>query len=186
LIEKFLAIERFLDKYPIYQGQFTFVQIGAPSRSLLKTYADTISAVEHEANRINWKFKSKNWQPILFLKRHHSHEEIMPFYKSANLCMVTSLHDGMNLVAKEFIAARNKNDGVLILSRFAGASQELPGSILVNPYDIEQTADAIRAALEMPKEQQLHKMKQMRRVIMGHNVYAWAAGILRTMASIQN
>jgi len=186
LIEKFLAIERFLEKYPFYQGQFTFVQIGAPSRSLLKTYADTITAVEYEANRINWKFKSKNWQPILFLKKHHSHEEIMPFYKSANLCMVTSLHDGMNLVAKEFIAARNQNDGVLILSRFAGASQELTGAIIINPYAIEQTADAIKAALEMPKEQQLHKMKQMRRVIMSHNVYSWAAGILRTMASIQN
>jgi trehalose 6-phosphate synthase len=186
LIEKFLAIERFLEKYPIYQGRFTFVQIGAPSRSLLKTYADTISAVEQEANRINWKFKSKNWQPILFLKKHHSHEEILPFYKSANLCMVTSLHDGMNLVAKEFIAARNQNDGVLILSQFAGASQELLGAMIINPYDTEQVADAIKGALEMPKEQQYHKMKQMRRVIMGHNVYSWAAAILRTMASIQN
>jgi trehalose-6-phosphate synthase len=186
LIEKFLAIERFLEKYPFYQGQFTFVQIGAPSRSLLKTYADTISAVEQEANRINWKFKTRNWQPILFLKKHHSHEEIQPFYKSANLCLVSSLHDGMNLVAKEFIASRNQNDGVLILSQFAGASQELLGAMIVNPYDIEQTADAIKTALEMPKEQQVHKMKQMRRVIMSHNVYSWAAAILRTMASIQN
>ena len=186
LIEKFLAIERFLEKYPEYQGQFTFVQIGAPSRSLLKTYADTISAVENEANRINWKFKSKNWQPILFLKKHHSHEEIMPFYRSANLCMVTSLHDGMNLVAKEFIASRNQNDGVLILSQFAGASQELLGATIINPYDTEQTADAIKSALDMPKEQQHHKMKQMRRVIMAHNVYAWAADILKTMTSIQN
>ncbi len=186
LIEKFLAIERFLEKYPEYQGQFTFVQIGAPSRSLLKTYADTISAVENEANRINWKFKSKNWQPILFLKKHHSHEEIMPFYRSANLCMVTSLHDGMNLVAKEFIASRNQNDGVLILSQFAGASQELLGAMIINPYDTEQMADAIKSALEMPIEQQHHKMKQMRRVIMAHNVYSWAADILKTMTSIQN
>jgi trehalose 6-phosphate synthase len=186
LIEKFLAIERFFEKYPEYQGQFIFVQIGAPSRSLLKTYADTINAVEQEANRINWKFKSKNWQPILFLKKHHSHEEILPFYKSARLCMVTSLHDGMNLVAKEFIASRSQNDGVLILSQFAGASQELLGATIINPYDIEQTADAIRAALEMPKELQYHKMKQMRRVIMSHNVYTWAADILRTMVSIQN
>jgi trehalose 6-phosphate synthase len=92
----------------------------------------------------------------------------------------------MNLVAKEFIAARDQNDGVLILSRFAGASQELSGSLLVNPYNIEQTADSIKAALEMPREVQQHKMKQMRRVIMGHNVYSWAAAILRTMASIQN
>jgi len=186
LIEKFLAIERFFEKYPDYQGQFTFVQIGAPSRSLLKTYADTINAVEQEANRINWKFKSKSWQPILFLKKHHSHEEILPFYKAADLCMVTSLHDGMNLVAKEFIASRSQNDGVLILSQFAGASQELLGATIINPYDIEQTADAIRAALEMPKELQHHKMKQMRRVIMSHNVYTWAADILRTMVSIQN
>lgn len=186
LIEKFLAIERFLEKYPQYQGKFTLVQIGAVSRALLKTYSDTVNAVETEINRINWKFKSKNWQPILFLKKHHSHEEILPFYKSANLCMVTSLHDGMNLVAKEFLAARNANDGVLILSRFAGASQELHGALIINPYDIEQSADAIKTALEMPVEQQTIKMKQMRRTIMNHNVYSWASNILRSMASIQN
>lgn len=144
------------------------------------------AGVETEINRINWKFKTKNWQPILFLRRHHSHEEIMPYYKSANLCMVTSLHDGMNLVAKEFIAARDQNDGVLILSRFAGASHELHGALIVNPYDREQTADAIKIALEMPKEQQYHKMNQMRRIIMNHNVYGWASSILRTMATIGN
>lgn len=186
LIEKFLAVERFLDKYPDYQGRFTLVQIGAVSRALLKTYSDTVNAVETEINRINWKFKTKNWQPILFLKKHHSHEEILPYYRSANLCMVTSLHDGMNLVAKEFIAARDHNDGVLILSRFAGASQELHGAFIVNPYDIEKSADAIKSALELPEEQQMHKMKQMRRMIMNHNVYSWAASILKTMASIQN
>jgi trehalose 6-phosphate synthase len=186
LIEKFLAVERFLEKYPKYLGKFTLVQIGAVSRALLKTYSDTVNAVETEINRINWKFKTKNWQPILFLKKHHSHEEISPFYKSANLCMVTSLHDGMNLVAKEFIAARTDNDGVLILSRFAGASQELHGALIINPYDIEQSADAIKIALEMSIEQQTLKMKQMRRTIMNHNVYSWASNILRSMASIQN
>ncbi|MGB8194972.1 MAG: trehalose-6-phosphate synthase [Chitinophagaceae bacterium] len=186
LIEKFLAVERFLDKNPEYIGKFTLVQIGAVSRALLKTYSDTVNAVEAEINRINWKFKTKNWQPILFLKKHHSHDEIMPFYRSANLCMVTSLHDGMNLVAKEFIAARDHNDGVLILSRFAGASQELHGALIINPYDIEQTADSIKAALEMPAEMQAQKMKQMRRMIMNHNVYSWASGILKTMSSIQN
>jgi trehalose-6-phosphate synthase len=186
LIEKFLAIERFFEKYPRYQGKFVFVQIGAPSRSLLKSYSDTISAVDNEVNRINWKLRQKNWQPILFLKKHHSHEEIMPYYRAADFCMVTSLHDGMNLVAKEFIAARNQNDGVLILSRFAGASHELHGALIINPYDIEQTADAIHSALEMPPAMQQQKMKQMRRSLMGHNVYAWASTILRTMASIQN
>jgi trehalose 6-phosphate synthase len=186
LLEKFLAIERFLEKYPEYKGRFVLVQIGAVSRALLKSYSDTVNAVETEIARINWKFKTKSWQPILFLKKHHSHEEIAPYYRSANLCMVSSLHDGMNLVAKEFLAARDHNDGVLILSRFAGASQELHGAIIVNPYDIEQNADAIKHALEMPVEEQNQRMKRMRRLIMTHNVYAWAANILRSMASIQN
>ena len=105
IIEKFLAIERFLEKNPSYVGKFTFVQIGAPSRTLLKSYSDMVAAVENEAARINLRFKAKNWKAILLLKRHHSHEEIAPFYSSANFCMVTSLHDGMNLVAKEFIAS---------------------------------------------------------------------------------
>lgn len=186
LIEKFLAIERFFEKYPEYLGKFTFVQIGAPSRSLLKTYSDTINGVDAEANRINWKLKTKNWQPILFLKKHHSHEEIIPFYQAADFCMVTSLHDGMNLVAKEYISARNNNDGVLILSQFAGASQELHNALIINPYDIEGSADAIKTALEMTTEEQKQRMKQMRRMVMSNNVYSWASSILRTMASIQN
>lgn len=184
IVEKFLAVERFLEKNPSYVGKFTFVQIGAPSRTLLKSYSDMVSAVENEANRINWRFKSKNWKAILLLKRHHSHEEITPFYSSADLCMVTSLHDGMNLVAKEFVAARNNNDGALILSRFAGASHELQGAIIINPYDIEKSADAIKFALEMTTEEQYQRMKQMRQVIVSHNVYSWAANLLRTMASI--
>lgn len=186
LLEKFLSIETFLDKYPEYVNEFTFVQIGAPSRSVLKSYADTIHEVELEAERINARFRSRNWQPIVFLKGHHSHDQIMPYYRSANICMVTSLHDGMNLVAKEFIAARSENDGVLILSQFAGASQELHGALVINPYDIERSADAIKTGLEMPYEQQQQKMKQMRRLIMRHNIYSWGANILRTMATIEN
>jgi trehalose-6-phosphate synthase len=184
IAEKFLAIERFLEKNPSYIGKFTFVQIGAPSRTLLKTYSDTVAAVEREAERINARFRLKNWKAILLLKRHHSHEEISPFYISADFCMVTSLHDGMNLVAKEFVAARNQNDGTLILSRFAGASQELQGAIVINPYDIEKAADAILAALEMTKEEQNQRMIQMRMVIVRHNVYSWAATLLRTMEAI--
>lgn len=186
IIEKFLAIERFLEKNPSYVGKFTFVQIGAPSRSLLKSYSDMENAVEEEANRINLRFNYKYWKAILLLKRHHSQKEIAPFYSSAEFCMVTSLHDGMNLVAKEFVAARNENDGALILSRFAGASQELQGAIIVNPYDIEKSADAIKMALEMPKEEQYTRMKQMRQVIVGHNIYSWAATLLKTMSSIRN
>ncbi|MGE0090462.1 MAG: trehalose-6-phosphate synthase [Bacteroidales bacterium] len=186
IIEKFLAIERFFEKNPSYVEKFTFVQIGAPSRTLIKSYSDIVSLVENEANRINWRFKSKNWKAILLLKRHHSHEEIIPFYSSADFCMVTSLHDGMNLVAKEFVASRNHDDGTLILSRFAGASQELQGAIIVNPYDIEKSADAIKLALEMTKEEQRYRMNQMRQVIVKNNIYSWAASILRTMVNIHN
>jgi trehalose-6-phosphate synthase len=184
IIEKFLAIERFLEKNPFYKGKFTFVQIGAPSRTLLKSYSDMVSAVENEANRINLRFKSKNWKPILLLQRHHSHKEITPFYASADFCMVTSLHDGMNLVAKEFVASRNQNDGALILSRFAGASKELQGAIIVNPYDIEKTADAIKLALEMTVEEQNQRMTQMRLEVVRNNIYTWASNLLRTMAGI--
>ncbi len=185
IIERFLAIERFFEKYPSYVGKFTFVQIGSPSRTLIKSYSDMVNAVEAEAARINAKYKLKDWKPILLMMRHHSHEEILPFYKNANICMVTSLHDGMNLVAKEFVASRNNNDGVLILSRFAGASQELQGALIINPYDIEQMSDAIKTALEMSKKGQHERMKQMRQVIVENNIYSWAANLLRTMVSIQ-
>jgi trehalose 6-phosphate synthase len=145
-----------------------------------------VSAVENEANRINLRFRKKNWRAILLLKRHHSHEEISPFYTSADFCMVTSLHDGMNLVAKEFVAARNQNDGSLILSRFAGASQELQGAIIINPYDIEKSADAIKLAIEMTPEEQSQRMKQMRLTIVRNNIFSWAAALLRTMATINH
>jgi trehalose 6-phosphate synthase len=184
IVEKFLAIERFFEKNPEYLGKFTFVQIGAPSRTLLKNYSDLVSEVEKEANRINWRFKAKNWKPILLLTRHHSHEEIAPYYSSADFCMVTSLHDGMNLVAKEYVASRHQNDGALILSRFAGASQELQGAVLVNPYDIEKSADAIKLVLEMSPEEKTQRMKQMRLIIVRHNIFSWAANLLRTMATI--
>ncbi len=186
IVERFLAIEKFLEKNPGYAGKFTFVQIGAPSRTLLKTYSDTVALVESEAARINQKFKMKDWKPILLLIRHHSHEEIIPFYKAANLCMVTSLHDGMNLVAKEFVASRNNNDGVLILSRFAGASGELKGAIKINPYDTGKMSDAIKIALEMPRKTQVQRMQQMRQQIVEHNIYSWAAGLLRSMVSLQS
>ncbi len=163
ILERFLAIERFLEKYPSYQGKFTFVQIGAPSRTHIKRYHDLLAEVEAEADRINWRFQSGKWKPIVFLKRQHSHQEIEPYYRAADLCLVTSLHDGMNLVAKEFLAARRDERGVLILSRFTGAARELRDALLVNPYDIDQIADAIRAALEMePEDRQLrmHRMRQ--------------------------
>ena len=163
ILERFLAIERFLEKYPSYQGKFTFVQIGAPSRTHIKRYHDLLAEVEAEAERINWRFQTGKWKPIVFLKRQHSHTEIAPYYRAADLCLVTSLHDGMNLVAKEFLAARRDERGVLILSQFTGAARELRDALLVNPYDIDQTAEAIRAALEMEPEEKQLRMQRMRK-----------------------
>lgn len=184
IIEKFLSVERFLEKNPSYKGKFTFVQIGAPSRVFLKNYSDIFLEVEREAERINNRFKGKSWKPILLLQRHHSHEEIHPFYSAANLCMVSSLHDGMNLVAKEYVATRNMNTGALILSRFTGASQELHGALIVNPYDIEQSADMIKYALEMEEDEQAQRMMQMRQAIVKNNIFTWASELLRTMATL--
>lgn len=185
LVEKFLAIERFFEKNPEYIGKFTFVQIGAPSRTLIKTYADIVSEVEKEAERINWKFKRQNWKAILLLKKHHSHEEIQPFYKTAQVCMVTSLHDGMNLVAKEYVASKADNTGVLILSRFAGASLDMKGAIIVNPYDIESMADSLKKAIEMPIDEQVERMEIMSQQIHRYNIYQWAASLLRSLVQIR-
>jgi trehalose-6-phosphate synthase len=154
VLERIYGIERFLEKYPtVPRREFTYVQIGAPSRTHIKRYHDFLAEVDAEAERVNWRFKKKDWRPIVFQKRHHNHAEIVPYYRSADVCLVTSLHDGMNLVAKEFVAARSDNSGVLILSPFAGAARELRDALLVNPYDTERMSDAIRFALEMKDEE---------------------------------
>ncbi|MGA8619892.1 MAG: trehalose-6-phosphate synthase [Candidatus Sulfotelmatobacter sp.] len=183
--ERFQAIERFLEKHPKYQGKFTFVQIGAPSRTHIKRYHDLLAEVEAEAERINWRFQSANWKPIVFLKRHHSHEEIGHYYRAADLCLVTSLHDGMNLVAKEFLAARRDERGVLILSQFTGAARELRDALLVNPYDIDQTAEAIRAALEMEPEEKQSRVRNMRKHIREHNIYRWAGSLITELCELR-
>jgi trehalose-6-phosphate synthase len=185
ILERFLAIERFLDKHPSYRGKFTFVQIGAPSRTHIKRYHDLLAEAEAEADRINWRFQSGKWKPIVFLKRQHSHQEIEPYYRAADLCLVTSLHDGMNLVAKEFLAARRDERGVLILSQFTGAARELRDALLVNPYDIDQTADAIRAALEMEPEEKQLRMHRMRKVIKEHNIYRWAGNLITELCEVR-
>jgi trehalose 6-phosphate synthase len=185
ILERFLAIERFLEKYPSYQGKFTFVQIGAPSRTHIKRYHDLLAEVEAEAERINWRFQGGKWKPIVFLKRQHSHQEIEPYYCAADLCLVTSLHDGMNLVAKEFLAARRDERGVLILSQFTGAARELRDALLVNPYDIDQTAEAIRAALEMEPEDKQLRMQRMRKVIKEHNIYRWAGNLITELCEVR-
>ena len=185
LLERFLGIERFLDKYPQYVRKFSFVQFGAPSRTNIKRYKDFFSEVEAEAQRINARFQVDRWKPIVFYGQHHDHHEINPYYRAADLCLVTSLHDGMNLVAKEFVAAREDEDGVLVLSQFTGAIRELRDAIPVNPYDIEQLAESIRRALEMSPEERHARMKRMRRTVREHNVYRWAADLISELAEIR-
>jgi alpha,alpha-trehalose-phosphate synthase [UDP-forming] len=185
ILERFLAVERFLEKYPAYQRVFTFVQIGAPSRTHIKRYHDLQAEIEAETDRINWRFQTDGWKPIVLLNRQHSHKEIAPYYRSADLCLVTALHDGMNLVAKEFIATRQDERGVLILSCFTGAARELRDALQVNPYDIDQTAEAIRAALEMQPEEKQMRMQRMRKLVREHNVYRWAGTLIGELCEVR-
>jgi len=185
ILERFLAIELFLEKYPRYQGQFTFIQIGAPSRSHIKRYHDLQAEVEAEADRINWRFRLDRWKPIVLLNWQHSHKEIQAYYRAADLCLVTSLHDGMNLVAKEFVAARSDERGVLILSCFTGAARELTDALQVNPYDIDQTAEAIHAALEMEPEEKQLRLQRMRKIVREHNVYHWAGTLIADLCELR-
>jgi alpha,alpha-trehalose-phosphate synthase [UDP-forming] len=183
--ERFRAIERFLEKYPAYRREFSFVQIGAPSRTHIRRYQDLMDEVLQEAERINRRFQTSDWRPIAFLNRQHSHAEILPYYRTADFCMVTSLHDGMNLVSKEFVAAREDLHGVLILSCFAGGSHELNDALVINPYDTEQMADSIRQALEMRPEERRMRMQRMRAVIREHNVYRWAGNLIRELCEVR-
>ena len=185
ILERFLAIERFLEKYPAYQGKFTFVQIGAPTRSHLKAYHDLMTEVESETDRINARFQTDRWKPIVLLNRQHNHQEIQGYYRAADLCLVTSLHDGMNLVAKEFVAARHDESGVLILSCFTGAANELRDALQINPYDVDQTAEAIRYALEMEPEEKKLRMQRMRKTVREHNVYRWAGSLIAELCELR-
>ena len=185
ILERLHSVERFLERYPSYQGKFTFVQIGAPSRTHIKRYHDLFAEVESEAERINWRFQAERWKPIVFLKRQHSHQELQRFYRIADVCMVTSLHDGMNLVSKEFLVEREDEQGMLILSCFTGAARELKDALLVNPYDIDQMAQAIHFALEMPSADRKMRMQRMRRTVQEHNVYWWAGNLMSDLCSVR-
>jgi trehalose 6-phosphate synthase len=185
ILERFQAIESFLENNPRYQGKFTFIQIGAPSRSHIQRYADFQREVEDEANRMNERFRRGKWRPIVLLNHQHSHQEVRRYYRAAHLCMVTSLHDGMNLVAKEYVAAREDERGVLILSRFTGAARELRDALIVNPYDIRSTGETIAQALEMDIGEMVDRMRRMRRSVRDHNIYWWAASLIGELCELR-
>jgi trehalose 6-phosphate synthase len=178
ILERFLAVERLLELDPLWIGKFVFVQIAAPSRSSIDEYQDFVARVRAQARRINERFAGRGRAPILLRVEHHDPDEVYEYYRASDVCFVSSLHDGMNLVAKEFVASRDDERGVLILSQFTGASRELPEALIVNPYDIDQCATALRAALMMPPAEQRDRMRSMRGLVQDFNVYRWAGRML--------
>jgi trehalose 6-phosphate synthase len=185
IIERILAVDRFLEKYPQYKRRFVLVQLSAPSRTHIKRYHELIGEIDELVEKKNWKFLDGEWKPIIYLKRYFSPEDIEPFYMLADICIVSSLHDGMNLVSKEFVAAKKDLSGVLVLSQFTGASRELADALQINPYSIEDFADTIRAAIEMPPEERTKRMENMRNVISENNVYKWAANIIAELTALK-
>ena len=178
ILERFRAVERLLEIEPRRIGRFAFVQIAAPSRSSIEEYQDFEARVRGAAARINARFGDGSYQPIILRIEHHGAESVYAHYRASDLCFVSSLHDGMNLVAKEYIAARDDEEGVLILSQFTGAARELAEALIVNPYDVEQCAAALRIALDMPVAEQRARMASMRTLVQDLNVYRWAGRML--------
>jgi len=185
IIERILAIDRFLEKYPEYKNKFVFIQLAAPSRIHIKRYHELMGEIDELVEKKNWKYLEGDWKPIIYLKRHFSPEEIKPYYLLADLCIVSSLHDGMNLVAKEYAASKTDLNGALILSRFTGAARELTDAIQINPYSIEEFADAIKFSLEMPSEEKRKRMENMRKIISENNVYRWAGDIITELTTLK-
>ena len=184
LPERFRALGRFFERYPEYREQVVFVQLAAPSRSTIQRYQQLEAEVDEVIREVNEAFGTRRWRPIVYLRRHHDHRDIWPFYRHADFCMVTSLHDGMNLVAKEFVSVRDDDDGVLILSQFAGASSELRDAVLVNPYDLDGMAEAVRVAVELSPEERRLRMARMRQTVREHNIYRWAGLLLSELQRI--
>ena len=185
IVERLTALELLFEQHPWHRERLTMVQIAAPSRTRIPSYIDLRREVEETAERINQRFQTRRWKPIILIQRQASHEEVDRWYRAADLCLVTSLHDGMNLVAKEFLAARDDEDGVLVLSKFTGAAIELRDALLVNPYDTNGVAEAIHRALEMSRAERRARMQRMRRHLMEHNVYHWAANILADLRELR-
>ena len=185
IIERAMAVDRFLEKFPEFRKKFVLLQLAAPSRTHIQRYQQLIGEIEEIVEKTNWKHSEGNWKPIIHLKRHFSHEEIGHYYALADLCIVSSLHDGMNLVAKEFVAAKVNDSGMLILSKFTGAARELTDAVLVNPYATEEFADAIKFTISMPDEEKRRRMASMRQVVAANNVYRWAGKIITELTALK-
>jgi glycosyltransferase involved in cell wall biosynthesis len=175
IVSRFQGIERFLEKYPEYQGRFCFVQIAVPSRTQIDEYRQVKEQIENLVGRINDRFGSETHKPVHYRYEHIEPPEMVVYYRLADFAMVSSLHDGMNLVAKEFVASQVECKGVLICSEFAGAAEELDNALLINPYDVESVADTLKHAIEMPTEERSRRMARLQEHISEHNIYKWLA-----------
>ncbi|WP_081579810.1 alpha,alpha-trehalose-phosphate synthase (UDP-forming) [Methanomassiliicoccus luminyensis] len=171
ILNRFLAFERFLDSNPKYMGKVSFVQVASPSRSLIHEYREMKRQVEETVGRINGRFQTPNWTPIVYINRHIPSDELLVLYELADVAMVTPVIDGMNLVAKEYVTVNDQ--GALILSEFAGASEEMKDALIVNPYDVEMTSRAILSALTMPEEERTRHIDSLRSVVREHDIYWW-------------
>jgi trehalose 6-phosphate synthase len=185
IVERLMAVEKLIEEHPYYLERLIMVQIAAPSRSRIPSYIELNRKVKETVERINQRYQTAQWKPILLIERQCSHAEVDLWYRAAAVCLVTSLHDGMNLVAKEYVAAHDDEDGVLVLSKFTGAATELLDALIVNPYDIEGVAVAIHQGLEMDREERCKRMQRMRHHVMDHNIYRWAASILGDLRELR-
>jgi len=181
IVERLDAVDRLLEKYPAFIGRFVFLQNGPLSRIHIPKYLDYNNEIFRRVIEVNERWKTKDWQPIILQKSHLPFDDVLAHYKAAHVILVSSIHDGMNLVAKEFVAARADERGVLILSQFTGSARELDQAVLINPMATDQFADALREALEMPEEEQVERMSRMRDVVRENNIYRWAGRIINEM-----
>ena len=184
--ERFQAVERLLERVPALRGRFTFVQLAAPSRTVIERYRELNERVAAAAARVNERFGHGEYRPLILLRSHHEPPTVFKYYRAADVCYVSSLHDGMNLVAKEFVSARDDESGVLVLSQFTGAARELTEALIVNPYDLEEASSALAAALKMSAEEKRDRMRSMRAFVSEFNVYRWAGRMLVDAARLRS
>ena len=185
ILDRFNALDELLTLHPEWIGKVAFLQIAAPSRGTLPAYQQLYEECMRHADELNQRYGREGYTPVLMVTEHHSQQQVYEIYRAADVCMVTSLHDGMNLVAKEFVAAREDEQGVLLLSMFAGASKELLEALIVNPYDAAMMGDALLQALTMSPEEQSQRMRRMREIVRENNVYRWAGSMLLDAARLR-
>ena len=185
LIERITAVELLFEEHPALLGKYVLVQLAAPTRASIPRYQKLSADLRASVNRVNERFGTASWKPIELQMRSFSPEEVRTYYAMADSALVTPLHDGMNLVAKEYAAACVDGEGALVLSVFAGAAKELDGALLVNPYDTQQVAAAIVRAIEMPLAERRARMQSMRRRIAGNSIYDWSERLLREMNEVR-